>query len=505
MYLTVSAARDAIREATGGDADAPMGEALTAFGRGALLGARGNSGVILSEMLGAIARRITEASPEERNASVMADALHRAADASYAAVEEPVEGTMLTVFRAASEAALEVAADESVRARDVFTTAARAAREALVRTPDQLAVLRNAGVVDAGGRGICVILDAAETALTGRRPMPVPSTIGQHVIPIPHVAGGPPEGDLSPDGPSYEVMYLLDAEDDAIPTLRKRLGSLGDSLVVVGDNGLWNVHVHVDDVGAAIEAGIEAGRPHRVRVTHFAEQVDEARQRHGTVERVGRRIVAVAAGPGLEALFAEAGAVVVPGGPGRRPSTGQLLEAITGCAAREVVVLPNDGDSVRVAQIAASTAESDAGIRVAVIPTQAQVQGLAAIAVHEPGRSFDQDVLEMTATARHARHGAVTIAAKQAMTMAGPCEPGDVLGVIDGDFAVVGNDPGEVTTDVLGRLLAAGGELVTLVSGQDAGNLADQAAAWVDREHPHVDVVVYDGGQERYRLLMSVE
>ena len=322
MYLTVSAARDAIREATGGDPEAPMGEALVAFSRGALLGARGNSGVILSEMLGAIARRIAEASPKERNASVMADALHRAADASYAAVGEPVEGTMLTVFRAASEAALAVAADDTVRARDVFTTAAQAAREALARTPDQLPVLRNAGVVDAGGRGICVILDAAETALTGRRPMPVPSTIGQHAIPIPHLAGGLPEGDLSPDGPSYEVMYLLDAEDDAIPTLRKRLGALGDSLVVVGGQGLWNVHVHVDDVGAAIEAGIDAGRPHRVRVTHFAEQVDEARQRFGAATPVGRRIVAVAAGPGLEALFAEAGAVVVAGGPGRRRRPG---------------------------------------------------------------------------------------------------------------------------------------------------------------------------------------
>ena len=314
-----------------------------------------------------------------------------------------------------------------------------------------------------------------------------------------------PEADLSPDGPSYEVMYLLDAEDDAIPELRSRLAGLGDSLVVVGGEGLWNVHVHVDDVGAAIEAGIAAGRPHRVRVTHFAEQVAQSRRRHGPVARDGRRIVAVAAGPGLESLFAEAGAVVVPAGPGRRPSTGQVLEAITGCGAREVVVLPNDPDSVRVAQIAASTAENDEGIRVAVIPTQAQVQGLAAIAVHEPGRSFDQDVLEMTATARHARHGAVTIAAKQAMTMAGPCEPGDVLGVIDGDFAVIGDHPGEVTTEVLGRLLAAGGELVTLVSGREAGSLADEAAAWVDREHPHVDVVVYDGGQERYPLLMSVE
>ncbi|MGA8846112.1 MAG: Dak phosphatase, partial [Nocardioides sp.] len=175
--------------------------------------------------------------------------------------------------------------------------------------------------------------------------------------------------------------------------------------------------------------------------------------------------------------------------------------------ALELVILPNDADSVRVAQIAAGTAETDLGLRVAVVPTQAQVQGLAAMAVHEPGRSFDQDVLEMTATARHARHGAVTIAARQAMTMAGPCEPGDVLGVIAGDFAVVGADLLDVATDVLGRMIGGGAELVTLVTGagSGAGELGERAAAWVDTYHPHLDVVVYDGGQERYPLLLSVE
>ncbi|MCD4535982.1 DAK2 domain-containing protein [Nocardioides sp. cx-169] len=504
MFLTVSAARDAIREVVEGGADRDV--ALAAFGRGALLGARGNSGVILSEMLGAIARRISAAAPGERNAEIMADALHRATEASYAAVGRPVEGTMLTVARAASEAAVALAGDPQVRARDVFTAAARAAREALARTPEQLQILKDAGVVDAGGRGLSVILDAAETALTGRRPVPVANPIGRHAIPIP-LTDSLPAGDLSPDGPAYEVMYLLDAAPEALPALRETLDGLGDSLVVVGGEGLWNVHVHVDDVGAAIEAGIEAGRPHRVRVTHFAEQVAA---RHGAGhERDGRRIVSVAAGPGLAALFEEAGALVVPGGPGRRPSTGQILEAITDCGASEVVVLPNDADSVRVAQIAGQMVENDpalAGrVRVAVIPTQAQVQGLAALAVHEPARSFEQDVLEMTATARHARHGAVTIAARQAMTMAGPCEPGDVLGVIAGDFAVVGRDLDEVATGVLARLLAGGGELVTLVSGAGGDGLAERAAAWVDERHPHVDVVVYDGGQERYPLLLSVE
>ncbi|WP_408896166.1 DAK2 domain-containing protein [Nocardioides sp. R1-1] len=537
MYLTVVAARDAVRAALGEHADAPEQVAdidlpLAAMARGALLGARGNSGVILSEMLGAVARRIAAASPEERNAVVMAEALQQASAASYAAVGEPVEGTMLTVMRAAAEAGTAAATPADARSSDVLTAAAAAAREALGHTPEQLDVLAQAGVVDAGGRGLSVILDAAETVLTGRRPIPVTAPLGSHVIPVPHLE--PHADELSAEGPAYEVMYLLrtdtDTDDDTdaggvAAALRERLGRIGDSVVVVGRDGLWNVHVHTDDVGAAIEAGLEAGRPHRIRVTHFAEQIAaKAAQApepgvttaasaslpptQPPLPAAGRRVVAVAAGPGLAALFEEAGAEVVLGGPGRRPSTGELLEAITACGAREVVVLPNDEPTIRAALAAASTAEADHaghGLRVAVIPTHTQVQGLAAVAVHEPGRAFDQDVTEMTATARHVRHGAVTIAARQAMTMAGPCEPGDALGVIAGDFAVVGDDLGDVALVVLDRLLAAGGELVTIVSGADSEGLAERATAWVEEVHPHVDVVVYDGGQERYPLLMSVE
>jgi DAK2 domain fusion protein YloV len=497
MYLTMSAARDAIQQAAGEDAD--LSTALAAFRRGALLGARGNSGVILSQLLGALVARIAHAQPGERNATLMAEAMTEASEAAYAAVGTPVEGTILTVARAAAEAAVRRAQDERARARDVFAAAAQSAREALARTPDQLEQLRAAGVVDAGGRGLSVILDAAETVLTGRRPIPAPHPIG-----TPTIGRAVDEADLRADGPSYEVMYLLDAADDQVPALREALAPLGDSLVVVGGDGLWNVHVHVDDVGAAIEAGIAAGRPYRVRVTHFAEQVSQAGQRRGQ-GRTGRRIVAVSAGPGLARLFGDAGAIVIEAGPGNRPSTGMVLGAIAESGAAEVVVLPNDQDSVRVARIAARTAEEDLGVRVAVIPTEAQVQGLAALAVHEPARSFDADVLEMTATARHTRHGAVTIAARQAITMAGPCEPGDVLGVIEGDFAVVGHDLDAVATEILERMLGGGGELVTLVSGTGGNGLAAHCEEYVADRHAHVDVVVYDGGQDRYPLLMSVE
>lgn len=503
MYLTMEAARAALREHLAGaagqdpDADPDLREALHAYSRGALLGARGNSGVILSQLIGALLRRMGQGGPEDRSAMLMAEGMVLATEAAYAAVGEPVEGTILSVAKAATLAAVARAKDPEAHLGHVLAAAAEEARDALARTPDQMQLLHDAGVVDAGGRGLCVILDAAESAVTGRRAV---GPASRHPIPVPHPL---PTGDLTEDGPAYEVMYLLDAEDDAIPALRAQLQGLGDSLVVVGGEGLWNVHIHVDDVGAAVEAGIDAGRPRRIRVTHFAEQVTRARERRA--ERRGRAVVAVAAGDGLATIFREAGATVITGVPGRRPSTGEILEAIEQSHAHEVVVLPNDPDSLGVAQAAAAAAEERGDVRVMVVPTRAQVQGIAAIAVHEPGRPFDSDVVHMTSAARGTRHGAVTVAARQAMTTVGPCEPGDVLGVLQGDFAVIGQDLVEVGTAVLDRLLTGGGEMVTLVGGEDCGDLPERCRAWVEANHPGIDVLVYDGGQARYPLLVAVE
>ena len=508
LFLTFEAATAAARAAEG-DFDATV----RAFVDGALRGARGNSGVIMSQLLRAGVVRLAE---EGLDGATAATALTQAASAAYSAVGQPVEGTILTVARAAAEAAVADAdrlagvngdGDRTARATaarasaagvaHVVTAAADAARIALAHTPEQLDVLRRAGVVDAGGRGLCVVLDATVRVLTGRWQPGTEPTLGRPAIPTPVV-----EGDLTADGPAYEVMYLLDADDDRVPALRGRLGPLGDSLVVVGGEGLWNVHVHVDDVGAAIEAGIAAGRPHRIAVTHFAEQIDRAGRQP---VRKGRGVVAMAAGPGLRQLFGEAGATVVAGGVGHRCSTGEFLDAIHATHAAEVIVLPNDGDSIAVAEAAAQQARDDA-IRVSVIPTRVQVQGLAALAVHEPGRSFDDDVVAMTAAAGHARHGAVTIAARQAMTSAGPCEPGDVLGVVEGDFAMVGDSLHAIAEEVVLRLLGGGGELLTLVTGDGApSDLADRLEHVIGRDRPEVDVVVYSGGQPRYPLLVAVE
>ncbi len=497
VYLTLESARDALREAVA-ERPGDLRHALAAYARGALLGARGNSGVILSQLLGALLRHVREAGPGDRSALVFAEGMAQAAAAAWAAVGTPVEGTILSVARAAAQAALEAAADPVVRLGAVVHAAVGAAREALLHTPEQLPVLARSGVVDAGGRALCVLLGSLETVLTGETALSSPPSLGAAALP--RVV---PTDDLTEGGPAYEVMYLLAARAEAVEVLREELAPLGDSLVVVGGDGLYNVHVHVDDVGAAIEAGVRAGRPHRIAVTHFAEQV--ARERR-TVERrrTGRGVVAVAAGSGLAELFAGAGAVVVRGGPGRRPSTGELLAAIEETGAAEVVVLPNDPDSLVVAEAAAREADAR-GVHVVVVPTRAQVQGIAALAVHEPGRPLDADVVHMTDAASGARHGAVTVAATDAMTTAGPCAAGDVLGVLHGDFVVVGDDLLEVACEIVGRMLDGGGELVTVVAGEGAADLAERCAAWVEQSRAGVDVVVHRGDQPRYPLLVGVE
>jgi uncharacterized protein len=492
LYLTLESATAAAEQAYAEISTSAPGPVLDAIARGALLGARGNSGVILSQMLRAVAEVIGRADSLQPEPATLAEALTRAADAGYAAVGVPVEGTILTVARAAATAATDCAGTEAVTLGDVALAAVGAAREALQRTPEQLEILRRAGVVDAGGRGLTAVLDAFDTVLTGRRP-PAYSRL----TPVGSAAPSVSNDSSAESSPAYEVMYLLDASENTIPQLRATLEPLGDSLIVAGGDPLWNVHVHVDDAGAAIEAGIAAGRPHRIRITYLA----------GPARPVGdgtRAVVAYAAGNGLATLFESAGVTVVRTTLGR-PSTAEMLAAIRRSGAAEVVVLPNAHDGIAVAKAAAAEARAE-GIRVTVIPTRAQMQGIAAAAVHEPALTFDADVVAMTAAAGHTRHGAVTVAVREAVTSAGVCMPGDVLGVIEGDFVIIGSDLVVVAIEVVERMLAAGGELVTVVSGEDADEaLAEAVIDTVRRDHPGVDTVVHVGGQPRYPLLIGVE
>jgi dihydroxyacetone kinase-like predicted kinase len=215
--------------------------------------------------------------------------------------------------------------------------------------------------------------------------------------------------------------------------------------------------------------------------------------------------VAVVPGRGLADLFESVGATAIDGGPGRRPSPAVLLDAISACGTREVVVLPNDSDHVAAAETAAEHARAN-GLRVAVVPTRAPVQGLAALAVHDHERRFDDDVVAMTSAAGATRHGGVTLAVREAMTSVGICQAGDVLGLIDGDIAVIGREIQAVAFEVVDRMLAGGGELVTLVRGDGtAGELASAVKRHIHDVRPDVEVVSYDGEQTHYPLLVGVE
>ncbi|MFD6886902.1 DAK2 domain-containing protein [Streptomyces sp. NPDC059957] len=503
LYLTAESAdrelADLLAAVTDGTPAASLPDAVRAFAHGALIGARGNSGTILAQLLRGVADVLgdepADRDPTERDpARLLAQALTRAAEEAYRAVAHPVEGTMLTVATAAARAA-EAAAKGAQTAADVAGAAYDGARAALAETPGQLAVLGRAGVVDAGGCGLVAVLGALWQALSGREPAPEPVRGRAVPVPGPHEPCAEEHG-----GPAYEVIYLLEAAETEVDRLRTRLDSLGDSLVVVGGDGLWNVHVHVDDPGAAVEAAVVAGRPYRIRITHFG---DERRRARG--ERSQRAVVAVVQGEGLAGLCSDAGATTVLVRPGEPPAVAELADAIREAHAREVVLLPNGAELRAVAAAAAQQARAE-GVRVAVIPTRSEVQGLAALAVHDPDGSFDEDVVAMTAAAGATRHGELAVAERQSFTSAGICQAGDVLGLIDGDVAVIGTGLAETAEAVLARMLGSGGELVTLVLGPEVPDeLAERLEAYVQHGHLAVDTVTYQGGRGSAPLLIGVE
>jgi DAK2 domain fusion protein YloV len=493
-YLTFVAGAEALNDLT---AKAELPELVKAFADGMLTGAKGNCGVILSQLVRAFVHELD--GRFELGAHDVARCFAAGARAGYAAVGRPVEGTILTVAAAAAEGAASHvdSATSGGDVRKVFAGAAAAAREALARTPMQMDRLAQAGVVDSGGRALVVVLDSTEQRLTGRVPdRPAP------FLPTPFAdATG---ADLVEGGPSYEVMFLLEADDDRIPALRAALDGLGDSLVVVGGDRLWNVHVHVDDVGAVIEAGMAAGRPYRVAVTHFAEQIEQQATRPRTRSRT-RAVISAVTGDGLADLCRSAGADVLEFSRAHTLTAEDMRKALQAADADEILVLPNNHRFRGLFEAAAKELRAD-GVRVAIIPTLAQVQGLAALAVHDPGLGFDDDVVAMASAAAAVKHGAVTVAAEPGITMAGPCQVGDALGIVSGEFSVVSADLATAACDVVGSLLTPGSELVTLVCGVGGTpELTAAVEAFVRDHRIDLDVVVHDGGQENYPLFIAVE
>lgn len=454
--------------------------------RGAILSAHGNSGAILAEMLTSIARRLPERAGARPGVAV-ADLLRTAAIGARRAVARPVEGTIITVAEAAADAAEAARTAAPADGLAVAEAALRAAQDALARTPEQLPVLAAAGVPDAGGQAYVLLLDALVEVLGGSPARPL--TAG----PTPRVAALTAGGSAPV---TYEVMYALHEAPAAARTgLAEKLSVIGHSVVLVGDTTVAQVHVHLADAGAAIEAALGHGRLSHVRVTALPPDA--------AAETTERTVLALVAGPGLAAAVRDLG-----GTPVLAPDREQALVELTAAAEHsrgDLILLPNDPATLgRVGELAAALRRP--GRRVTVIPTVTQVQGLAAMAVHEPAADFESAVVAMSSAAGRTRHGAVTVAEGAAMTMAGPCRAGDVLGIVMGDFVEIGGSVEEVAWAVVGRLLSTGGELLTLAPGAAVTDgLPNRLADRVRSTWPGVEVEVVPGGQARYPLLLGLE
>ena len=476
-----------------------MGEVCTAMSRGSLMGARGNSGVILSQILRGVAEvcsPLATLGPAD-----LAKAMRRAADAAYEAVLRPVEGTILTVVRETAEA-IEALPDATLAA--LLTHAAAAADAAVARTPDLLPVLRDAGVVDAGGKGFTLLLAAFLEVVDGR-PMPEPALGTTPASVEAHLRGD----DIA--GERYEVMYLLDAPDTSIPAFKDTWSALGDSIVVVGGEGIWNCHVHTNEIGAAIEAGVEAGRPHQIRVTDLFEQVAHEHEWVAAgggspttaAEPVATAVVAVAVGNGVGRLLSSLGVqVVVAGGQSMNPSTAQILEAVEATSAQCVIVLPNNKNIVPVAQQVDALTDR----RVEVVPTTSIVEALAALVGYDPDADLVANVAALTEAAARVRTGEVTRAVRDAATDFGSVKAGDWIAIDDRGICASTPTSFEAVTALLGRLVDDTSELVTVIVGTEArpGDTA-RIREHLALAHPEVESEFHDGGQPLYPYLVGVE
>ncbi len=497
LLATMRAAYDAVRRNAEGSGTA---EVLTVLARGALTGARGNSGVILSQLLRGMAESLGDLTGDSgATGPALRLALRRAAELATAAVSDPMPGTVLSVLHAAADAAEGSASDELA---DVVAVTTDAATRALAETPQQLAVLARAGVVDAGGRGLVVLLEALHAVVTDRAVDPGPPAVAAPPRSAPLLRAARESGSTEYE---YEVMYLLDSTDeDRAAKLRAELCRLGDCVAVVGSGSgaaqVFNVHVHCADIGAAVEAGVRSGRPHRITVIRFADQTAEALE-EARLFVTESTVLAMVGGDGTAELFRGEGALTAPG----TCTVAELLAVLAGSRARHVTVLPGAGAANPVAEAAAEQAR-DSGQDVVVVPTASPVQALAALAVHDPVRRPGDDVVAMAEAAAATRRGELTVAVAEALTWVGRCQAGDVLGMIDDDVVLIDSDPLAAACSLLDRMLSTGGELVTVLLGSDAPDgVTDALTEHLHEVHPEVELAVYPGGQPLSILLAGVE
>ena len=505
MALTLGAVADEL-DVAGDD----LTSVAKAISHGSLMGARGNSGVILSQILRGISSVIVEA--DGFDAKSGAAALAEAAKAAYEAVMRPVEGTILTVVREAAEAAV-AAADRGDELLAVLEAARLQGGDALDRTPEMLPVLKEAGVVDAGGTGFLLLLDVLLHVVDGR-PVPEPTEVEGPVFtdPLPGHAEGGDHGDVS--DLRYEVMYFLEAPDHAIPAFKDVWAGVGDSIVVVGGDGIWNCHIHTDDIGASIEAAIDIGTPRKIRVTDLLEQVEEEAWVRDAASAgievpaelrtpVACAVVAVATGAGIRRIFHSLGVQgIVTGGQSMNPSTAELLDAVERVPADHVVILPNNKNIIPVAeQVDAHTTKT-----VHVVPTKGITEGFAALVVYDPEADGSANAQEMSEAASGVVAGELTQAVRASSCDVGPIAEGDWLGIARDGIRAVEGELGDAATKLLAELVLPNHEIVTIIEGEGASaGCTRHITEWLTEHRPAATCEVHHGGQPLYPYLFGIE
>ena len=493
-----------------------MASTCKAISHGSLMGARGNSGVILSQILRGLADGFRDL--EAADGAVMATALTAASEAAYGAVMRPVEGTILTVSRFIAEAAATAAAGgaDLVRVLDAGRTGGA---DGLAQTPEMLPVLAEAGVVDAGGSGLLLLMDVLLHVVDGRA---VPESVDDEGVLDPELLaamahahhehetdgarGGGGLADLR-----YEVMYFLEAPDGTIPAFKDVWAGIGDSIVVVGGDGIWNCHIHTDDIGAAVEAAIDCGRPRNIRVTDLLEQVEEERwvreaEADAALEHnepAETAVVAVATGDGIRRIFHSLGVQrIVTGGQTMNPSTAQLLEAVEAAPADQVVLLPNNKNIIPVAeQVDAQTTKT-----VYVVPTRGVAEGFASLLAYDPEAGGIDNAKAMADAAAAVVAGEVTQAVRDSSCDLGAITQGDYLGISRDGIRAMGSGLDLVCTQLLDLLVTNDHEIVTIIEGEgSSAAVTRHITGWLSDHHPELTAETHHGGQPLYPYLFGIE
>ena len=495
-----------------------LDETYNAISHGSLMGARGNSGVILSQILRGLSATLKVAS--EHGAVKVAEALKAASVAAYDSVLKPIEGTILTVVREAADAAVRAAGDGATLAA-MLRVARAAGRESLANTPELLPVLKDAGVVDAGGAGFLLLLDSALHVVDGE-PLPEPENLSgpntEQLIAVMKRGETDAANGAGVDVSElrYEVMFLLEIDDTKSREFKLKWGEIGDSIVVVGGDGLYNCHVHTNDIGAAIEAPILlGGRPHQIRVTDLFEEVAEEHEKreaqigaptsnYTALPAVTCAVVAVASGDGIAEIFGNLGVHgVVTGGQTLNPSTQELLDAVEHMNASQVVILPNNKNIIPVAQQVDGLTKKD----VRVVPTCSMPEALAALVAYDPAASAEYNGTAMAKAAAAVVTGEITTAVRDTKTDAGAVKAGDTIGLVRGDGVVaIAPDVFECATALLKHIVTDNRELLTIIVGVDAtADTTERIVAWAGEHFPAVASEVHRGGQPLYPYLFGVE